>query len=146
MDDPSRMGIDYQRAAERLLVALSFIARKLPGRPVPAVSLCAHIFDHGVRRHWSRETRRRRVRDAAETARNLIHERHTTVTDIGHGSLYEDQLQLVGNGAGYLLTGDSAIIKWYADQRRRRGLTELAAGSQVKRDLASAGQQKLFGG
>ena len=125
--------IDYQEAAGRLLVALSFIAGKFPGsppRPVPAAKLCGHAFSYDLRRHWTRETRRRRIRDAMIVARRILQERGRRAA-------------IAGSGRGYWLTGDSMEIAWYAAQRRRRGLANLAAASRVARTV-QPGQSSLF--
>jgi hypothetical protein len=129
--------IDYEAAAERLLVALSFIGRKLPNRPVPAVQLCAHVFARELRQHWSHETRRRRIRDAAAVARRLL------AGQMG-ASPGNNGLELVADGHGYWLTGDAQMISWYAGQRRRRGIGELVQAKQVDQIIEQAGQKSLF--
>lgn len=123
--------IDYQQAAERLLVALSFIGGRLPDRPVPAVQLCSHTFPLESRKHWSHETKRRRVREAVVFARQRIAAR-------------QEALIIAANGEGYWITGDAGVMAWYAQRRRRRGLTDLAAGGQAKRAVAAVDQDRLF--
>jgi len=137
MECTNRPLIDYEQAAERLLVALSFIARKLPGRPVPAAQLCVHAFDLEVRRPWSHETRRRRVRDAVVVARKQLAERT-------RGMFCTVPNTIAANGEGYWITAEAAVIKWYAERRRRRGLGELVQASKTKQTLANAGQENLF--
>jgi hypothetical protein len=123
--------IDLPAAAERLLVALSFIASKLKDRPVPAIQLCAHVFDRKAREEWSHETRRRRVRDVVKEARNILRTRNQGA-------------EIAADGRGYWITKDAGVITWYASQRRRQGLQDLAAGKQAADAVANAGQKSLF--
>ena len=139
MDDirPPRVHLDYQQAAERLLVALCTFAQHRPSHPIPAVRLVRCCFDQEIRRHWQHESCRRRVRETVIEARKLLAQQATAATPAVAGAT------LVANGEGYWITGDRQIIAWYASKRRRHGLSDLAAASQAKKQLGA--QPSLFG-
>ena len=50
-------------------------------------------------RHWSHETRRRRIRDAVTVARSQIQSN-------------DQKIQIVANGQGSWLTGDTDVLLW----------------------------------
>ena len=62
--------LDYQAAAEAMLTALCVRARRWPDRHLRGSALSARylalaIFPPDLRRTWSHESRRRRVREVA---------------------------------------------------------------------------------
>ena len=131
--------IDYQAAADRCLVVLFERAESHPSEPIAAPALCERIFPPDLWEKWDHESRRRRVREAVVEARKLLVAR-------GQAS-EENKIVSSCNPAtpGYWITADRRVIAWYADQRRRSGLQQLAAAGDAQRTLAHAGQQSLFG-
>ena len=139
--DPSRprRAIDYQAAAEQLIAVLAAVARKAntdPAvdavRPVGAATLARLVFGFDLYKDWSHETRRRRIRDTAVVARQLLARDQATA-------------QIAADGRGYWLTGSAAELAAYAARRKRHGLAHLAAAAhQVKPTiLPAAGQLHL---
>ena len=133
MDSEARFNarIDYQAAAERLLVALSTIGLKRSAMPIPSGRLAGPVFGTAAR-HWSHETRRRRIRDAVTVARSQIQSN-------------DQKIQIVANGQGYWLTGDTDVLLWYASKRRHRGLGDLAAAGRTRKLAVTVNQPDLFG-
>ncbi|MEI8195005.1 MAG: hypothetical protein WCI73_03765 [Phycisphaerae bacterium] len=165
-----RSSIDYQAAATRLLVVLCAFAQKHPNTPIPAARLARPVFGE-LAVNWQHETRRRRIRDAATIARDLLAQhrmagnvelikRSLEVTDPGRvvtpelrqeaqavaGDLLAwEPSQICANGQGYWYSGDAAIMAHYASQRRRRAVRQLAQVGTFKTPIAeAAGQTSLF--
>jgi hypothetical protein len=123
--------IDYEAASARLLVVLSVRAHRHPGEPMPSCRLCLPVFgQHALK--WSHETRRRRIRDVVALARDQIRQRL-----VAHMA----GMAISANGEGYWLTGTAQSIAYYAAQRRRVALRQLAAASGLKPAIAEAGGQ-----
>jgi hypothetical protein len=102
-------------------------------RPVAAATLARLVFGFDLYKDWSHETRRRRIRDTAVVARQLLARDQATA-------------QIAADGRGYWLTGSAAELAAYAARRKRHGLAHLAAAAhQVKPTLApAAGQGHLL--
>lgn len=154
---PTPPRVDCEAAAKRLLVALCVFAKKHPLEPIPARRLCRVAFGE-TSTPWSIETRRRRVREAIDLARQLLATRPYSVavaalapvpylaSDASPDAFTADKNQIAANGQGYWFTGDIQVLRWYADQRKKSGLKALASGSRLKGNLqAAAGQNSLFG-
>lgn len=125
--------IDYAAAADRLIDVLGACATRLGARPMPAVNLARHVFRDQFR-NWTHETRRRRIRDTVQIAREALR-------------LSDNTVELVANGEGYWLAGDAGSIRFYAARRRRHGLQQFARAAQVMRSpaaVSASGQGALF--
>jgi hypothetical protein len=142
-DHQTRKSIDYQAAAEQLVAVLAAVARRelenqkskieTPSpRPIAAATLARLVFGFELCRDWSHETRRRRIRDTAVVARQLLARDQATA-------------QIAADGRGYWLTGSPSELAAYAARRKRHGLAHLAAAAhQVKPTiLPAAGQLHL---
>ena len=139
--EQTRKSIDYAAAAEQLLAVLagaSRLANTDPAltveRPLAAATLARLVFGFAVSSSWTHETRRRRIRDTAVVARQLL------ARDQASAQICADTVH------GYWLASDPAQIAAYAARRRRAGLTHLAAAAhQVTPTLApAAGQTSLL--
>jgi len=137
----NRKLIDYEAAAQRLLVALCFFARKYPKRPIPSGHLARPVFGD-LALGWQHETRRRRIRDAAVVARQILAGRNADLNHLGDPAA---PAQIAADGRGYWFTGDPVTMAWYADHRRKRALQQLAAVRESKPAQAeAAGQTRLL--
>ena len=147
MDGKQKVEVDWNAAAERMIVALADRAGRKPESPLASRYLVLITFGPQICRHWSHESRRRRVRELAHVAKDILKERGQYVPDyLTPGTpVPPAAVQIVANTEGYWITGSLATMAAYAARRRRQGLVALKAASAAKTAMAPAqGQQTLF--